>query len=114
MREEGVLQGGDEHHRRLPELRDSSCLLQPAVLVIIQGALDQAHRVQGDQRGTGHRVVWVTEAEIEQHWIEVVCLLGHGHLNGEFRQVRIARSEERRVGKECRSRWSPYHYKKNI
>src|SRR4029079_10446494 len=22
------------------------------------------------------------------------------------------RSEERRVGKECRSRWSPYHYKK--
>src|SRR6266853_4271511 len=24
----------------------------------------------------------------------------------------IARSEERRVGKECRSRWSPYHYKK--
>src|SRR3712207_8035734 len=24
------------------------------------------------------------------------------------------RSEERRVGKECRSRWSPYHYKKNL
>src|SRR5882762_338975 len=23
-----------------------------------------------------------------------------------------ARSEERRVGKECRSRWSPYHEKK--
>ena len=22
---------------------------------------------------------------------------------------RLARSEERRVGKECRSRWSPYH-----
>src|SRR6266481_8430175 len=26
---------------------------------------------------------------------------------------RKGRSEERRVGKECRSRWSPYHYKKN-
>src|SRR5690349_24965608 len=25
---------------------------------------------------------------------------------------RYARSEERRVGKECRSRWSPYHEKK--
>src|SRR3712207_5748162 len=25
---------------------------------------------------------------------------------------RILRSEERRVGKECRSRWSPYHSKK--
>ena len=24
----------------------------------------------------------------------------------------ISRSEERRVGKECRSRWSPYHEKK--
>ena len=23
--------------------------------------------------------------------------------------VRTVRSEERRVGKECRSRWSPYH-----
>src|SRR6266511_4847128 len=27
--------------------------------------------------------------------------------------VPTARSEERRVGKECRSRWSPHHYKKN-
>src|SRR5260370_19978132 len=26
-----------------------------------------------------------------------------------FRIRRAARSEERRVGKECRSRWSPYH-----
>src|SRR3712207_9388749 len=25
----------------------------------------------------------------------------------------LDRSEERRVGKECRSRWSPYHYKNN-
>src|SRR6266542_4929704 len=24
----------------------------------------------------------------------------------------VSRSEERRVGKECRSRWSPYHQKK--
>src|ERR1022692_4475817 len=26
--------------------------------------------------------------------------------------TRLRRSEERRVGKECRSRWSPYHSKK--
>src|SRR3712207_7546722 len=25
------------------------------------------------------------------------------------RRLRRSRSEERRVGKECRSRWSPYH-----
>ena len=26
-----------------------------------------------------------------------------------FTNVNSSRSEERRVGKECRSRWSPYH-----
>ena len=26
-----------------------------------------------------------------------------------FQAVILERSEERRVGKECRSRWSPYH-----
>ena len=29
--------------------------------------------------------------------------------DGQFDDARMARSEERRVGKECRSRWSPYH-----
>ena len=28
---------------------------------------------------------------------------------GEKTREEIIRSEERRVGKECRSRWSPYH-----
>ena len=38
---------------------------------------------------------------------ESVVVLGEdvGVNGGVFR----ARSEERRVGKECRSRWSPYH-----
>ena len=31
----------------------------------------------------------------------------HGLPPGTFRNSN--RSEERRVGKECRSRWSPYH-----
>ena len=26
-----------------------------------------------------------------------------------FKEIEVGRSEERRVGKECRSRWSPYH-----
>ena len=30
------------------------------------------------------------------------------NLSSELRLRRV-RSEERRVGKECRSRWSPYH-----
>src|SRR5690554_7467220 len=28
---------------------------------------------------------------------------------GKSVQFQVIRSEERRVGKECRSRWSPYH-----
>ena len=28
---------------------------------------------------------------------------------GGSRDIVLGRSEERRVGKECRSRWSPYH-----
>ena len=29
--------------------------------------------------------------------------------SGDDTLVLVTRSEERRVGKECRSRWSPYH-----
>ena len=32
-----------------------------------------------------------------------------GHVGGANELTEQARSEERRVGKECRSRWSPYH-----
>ena len=32
-----------------------------------------------------------------------------GLMNTKIVGTNIARSEERRVGKECRSRWSPYH-----
>ena len=35
-------------------------------------------------------------------------LVGHSCLS-RFAQKDFKRSEERRVGKECRSRWSPYH-----
>src|SRR3712207_8989936 len=31
------------------------------------------------------------------------------HLRAGLRALAQGRSEERRVGKECRSRWSPYH-----
>ena len=37
-----------------------------------------------------------------------VMLAGEG-LHPSSKGARVRRSEERRVGKECRSRWSPYH-----
>ena len=33
----------------------------------------------------------------------------NGHVDGAAGGALEVRSEERRVGKECRSRWSPYH-----
>src|SRR5260370_42043110 len=35
--------------------------------------------------------------------------LGRASAAGRCRRNHRKRSEERRVGKECRSRWSPYH-----
>src|SRR5256885_3952712 len=55
---------------------------------------DHGNRRHGPQRDGGGR-------ENRQR-VSVARLQGGG---GELRE----RSEERRVGKECRSRWSPYH-----
>ena len=35
--------------------------------------------------------------------------IGDLHLSLNSNKSMEVRSEERRVGKECRSRWSPYH-----
>ena len=40
-----------------------------------------------------------------QKGTEPIVLVGIEWVEGQ----EILRSEERRVGKECRSRWSPYH-----
>ena len=39
----------------------------------------------------------------------VYMVLANASVEVEDRTIYVARSEERRVGKECRSRWSPYH-----
>ena len=46
--------------------------------------------------------------EIVELGVETGIVIGGGNI---FRGLKgeKARSEERRVGKECRSRWSPYH-----
>ena len=38
-----------------------------------------------------------------------VAALLYAPQSGKKTRKQIRRSEERRVGKECRSRWSPYH-----
>src|SRR3712207_9051267 len=47
---------------------------------------------------------WYLESEADMVWA-----IGGAYEYPEFDEISDARSEERRVGKECRSRWSPYH-----
>ena len=39
----------------------------------------------------------------------ITYMFMHGGFSHIFFNMFAVRSEERRVGKECRSRWSPYH-----
>ena len=44
----------------------------------------------------------------------ILGIIGLGLVNSHQKETQLdyktlCRSEERRVGKECRSRWSPYH-----
>ena len=43
--------------------------------------------------------------------VHISCCEDSWHAGGVFVRLcqHVGRSEERRVGKECRSRWSPYH-----
>ena len=64
---------------------------------------------------------WMTYEEVEKEFGSEVALLVDGvtklgqlsyskdKVEVQAENLRKMRSEERRVGKECRSRWSPYH-----
>ena len=80
------------------------------------GAGDDDGRRLGDvivgtwQRGWGDDDVIIEgDVDVKPHELsyDKFIFLGDGSYNGMLRKG--SRSEERRVGKECRSRWSPYH-----
>ena len=47
---------------------------------------------------------WTTPELVKRWWHA-----NRGEVTVVEIDLRVGRSEERRVGKECRSRWSPYH-----
>ena len=55
-------------------------------------------------------MIWLEMSREEKHgggeWSFQKCIWAPSHKKGTNNKWR---SEERRVGKECRSRWSPYH-----
>ena len=66
---------------------------------VMRGAGKEQHQVfSNDQKGYEKIVAWIRKQP------ERVV-----HVGMEATGRYWVRSEERRVGKECRSRWSPYH-----
>src|SRR2546429_1446531 len=65
----------------------------------------------GNSRGTKQRAL---ERSLSPRFYAAAERLPVQYLHGDRSRLRagdlhLSRSEERRVGKECRSRWSPYH-----
>ena len=48
--------------------------------------------------------VWIVDDDSSIRWVLQKALQA-----ADISCLSFERSEERRVGKECRSRWSPYH-----
>src|SRR2546429_1085766 len=94
-----------------PKLSDGSKKSRLVFLGNIQPDLQRGVREQvpdADLVALDTMNLWIdTTRDSLQKTIEVVDLLIVN--DAEARQIAEERSEERRVGKECRSRWSPYH-----
>ena len=61
-------------------------------------------RVGGETYPVWHE--WVETTGDDGAAVGAICVVGSPEKDGS---EQAERSEERRVGKECRSRWSPYH-----
>src|SRR5215211_1353820 len=82
---------------------EGQTISQPWIVACMAALLE----LRGDERvlevGTGSGYA---AAVLSRLCREVVTIERYESLGA---QARAGRSEERRVGKECRSRWSPYH-----
>ena len=72
----------------------------PRAVNIDPGYLDGARLVLASTKDHAHRI-WLRDGI----YAEVTLRFRFGR----WQSFDLLRSEERRVGKECRSRWSPYH-----
>ena len=85
--------------------------MTPKIKELIDDMLDTMYEANGvglagPQVGVLKRIVVIDIGEGPVVMINPVILEKSGEQTGD---EGCLRSEERRVGKECRSRWSPYH-----
>ena len=86
----------EELSREIASLKELAAKLDKAEIVITKKLGQNGHLFGSITKDE------VAHALLEQHGIEI----DKKHITDK---LAIKRSEERRVGKECRSRWSPYH-----
>ena len=77
----------------------------PATILIKKAAKIE----KGSARPHTNKVGKITRAQAEEIAKAKEPDLTAADLDAAVRTIAGSRSEERRVGKECRSRWSPYH-----
>ena len=73
------------------------------VIVVNDGSTDGTEQIA---LSYGERIRYFRK---ENGGVSSALNLGIKEMKGEYFSWLSHRSEERRVGKECRSRWSPYH-----
>src|SRR3989449_9781852 len=91
---------------------------KPVVVVSAMAKVTDQLLAMARAAGNGDRknALKLCRALQDRHYNTAGELLGtalftqfHSDLGLDFETLDELRSEERRVGKECRSRWSPYH-----
>src|SRR3712207_428603 len=98
---------GDITYLELPEVGDTIALDQAfGIIESVKAANDIFSPVDGDVVERNEEVVATPEminaSPYDDAWLVRIRV-------ADPKQLDTLRSEERRVGKECRSRWSPYH-----
>ena len=60
-------------------------------------------------RGRDVFIIQPISSPANDHLMQLLLMMDAARRASAARMTVVMRSEERRVGKECRSRWSPYH-----
>ena len=81
-----------------------------AIVLELQGKGHQRAEDLAETFETSKRTIYRDIQALGQAGVPLISTPGRGYslMKGYFLPP-LSRSEERRVGKECRSRWSPYH-----
>ena len=105
-----IIHGIAEYVERYEDF--ANYLTKLGYLVVAEDHMGHGQSVQGGSIQGYFHGGWFTAVDDSYHLLNQtrraypdVPYVLFGHSMGSF----MTRSEERRVGKECRSRWSPYH-----